>query len=166
MRSLPVCTACEAKTVAAENLHSDAELAGDAKRLCELLDEELPEGVAFLLFCFTPQRAAKLIGLSNAKIEDQVAATRSWLAHADRDSELTRRSDPIQLLRLRTYLLEYQTPDRAIGPDVGDLVDAAIQRMVEITNAYLDLQTMYSELREKLRGEPGERQTKAGIILP
>lgn len=165
----PLCTRCWDKVEgadAAANLHSDRELASDAKRLAELIDDELPDGVAFLVFCFTPQRAGRLVGLSNAKIEHQVEATRAWLAHADRDSELTRQSDPIQLLRLRNYLVEYQIPDRSIGPDVGDLVDAVIQRFVEITNQYLDLKTMYEELRAKHAGEPGERQTKAGIILP
>jgi hypothetical protein len=162
----PLCTRCrDEQEAATANLHSDTELAGDAKRLAELLDDELPEGVAFLVFCFTPQKAARLVGLSNAKIEHQVAAARAWLAHADRASELTRQSDPIQVLRLRNYLLEYQTPDRSIGPDVGDVVDAAIQRMVEITNQYLDLSTMYRELRDKTT-PPGERRSDGGIILP
>lgn len=170
----PLCTHCrdkqEAAAATAANLHSDTELAADAKRLAEILDDELPEGVAFLVFCFTPQRAGKLVGLSNAKIEHQVEAVRGWLAHADRDSELTRRSDPVQLLRLRNYLREYQTPGRSIGPDVGDLVDAAIGRFVEITNQYLDLRAMYDELQEKTRilpaAEDAERRTTGGIILP
>lgn len=166
----PVCTACRDKIEAAGNLHSGAELEADLKRLAGVLDDELAEGVGFLVFCFTPQQPTKLVALSNAKIEDQVAATHAWLALADRNGAAVRASDPIQVTRLRNYLLEYQTPDRAIGQGVGDVVDAAIVRFVEITNQYLDLKAMHEELLAKTRivpaGEDSERRTAGGIIIP
>lgn len=78
----PVCTFCQEKADAAANLHSPAELESDAKRLAEILDDELADGVAFLVFCFTPQNPTKLTGLSNAKIEDQLEAAYAWIGHA------------------------------------------------------------------------------------